>query len=65
MKITIEEAGQRLVVTDADLENFSLLTPRDVITNPDGTRELGTHAGFSLTGTFKEFIYPKWEAIDG
>jgi hypothetical protein len=59
MKITIEVNGYKIVVTEDMFEGFLFSLPRDVITTPDGKRELG-HAHMMIGGRFKDDVYPEW-----
>lgn len=63
MKITIEESGHQIVITEDDLESFGLSIPSDVYTDEHGEKELG-RVHISLTGIFKDGVRPKWEAVE-
>lgn len=63
MKITIEAAGQRLVLTDDQFENFSLSIPRDTHVDAEGRRTLSARTHVALVGEFKEDVRPLWEEI--
>jgi hypothetical protein len=60
VKVTIEAAGQRMVIEDDQFDDFSLSIPSDVHHLLDGTRETGrTH--IVLVGILKEDAQPVWE----
>ena len=59
--ITVE--GQTLIYNKEDVEDLEISLPADVITNEDGSRELGTHHLY-LHVTFKEGKQAKWIQTD-